>query len=81
MAIFFQQRKTGAQRIWGGGRLGRQTTKKVLVFEGVRKEDAGFRLEAKGLMSTGNEPLSSIFSVRKSDSEIVNRRINSARRL
>lgn len=59
------------QRTWGGGRLRRQTTKKVLVFEG----------EANLLMSTGTglrtQPVSSNFSTRKNESEIVNCRMKS----
>jgi len=39
--------KNMTKRTWGGGRLRRQTTKKVLVFEGVRK--SGRRMQASRL--------------------------------
>lgn len=63
--------KNMTQRTWGGGRLRRQTTKKVLVFEG----------EANLLMSTGTglqtQPMSSNLSTRKNENEIVNCRTKS----
>lgn len=61
---------------------GRQQRRFLLCVR-VSKEDAGFQSEAKGLMSTGTElttePLSSIFSIGKNDTEIANCRINSVK--
>ena len=76
MAIFFQQRKTGAREPGVEGDLEGRQQRRFLLCVRVLKEDAGFQSEAKGLMSTGTElttePLSSIFSIGKNNSEIAN---------